>query len=191
MLGKANNILSSDSSIRTALEKLTLLGETLTLFIVDPNSILIGVVTDGDIRRGLIKGCELDEAVIKIMNKNFKSINEDQLSVELIDDLKKSSAKIIPILDKNNRIVRFVNISEIKSVLPVHAIIMAGGKGERLLPLTLDTPKPMLEVCGKPIIEHNIDLLAKYGIGNLHISVNYLKDAIKKDSIIKKLRRKK
>lgn len=180
MLGKANNILSSDSSIRTALEKLTLLGETLTLFIVDPNSILIGVVTDGDIRRGLIKGCELDEAVIKIMNKNFKSINEDQLSIKLIDDLKKSSAKIIPILDKNNRIVRFVNISEIKSVLPVHAIIMAGGKGERLLPLTLGTPKPMLEVCGKPIIEHNIDLLAKYGIVNLHISVNYLKDAIKK-----------
>jgi dTDP-glucose pyrophosphorylase/CBS domain-containing protein len=179
MLEKANNILTSDSSIRTALEKLTLLGETLTLFIVDPNSILIGVVTDGDIRRGLIKGCELDEAVIKIMNKKFKSINEDQLSIELIDDLKKSSAKIIPILDKNNKIVRFVNISKIKSVLPVHAIIMAGGKGERLLPLTLDTPKPMLEVCGKPIIEHNIDLLAKYGIGNLHISVNYLKDIIK------------
>jgi dTDP-glucose pyrophosphorylase/CBS domain-containing protein len=179
MLRRANNILSSDSSIRNALEKLTLLGETLTLFIVDTNSILIGVVTDGDIRRGLIKGCQLDEVVVKIMNKNFKSINEDQLSIELIDDLKRSSAKIIPILDKHNRIVRFVNISEIKSVLPVHAIIMAGGKGERLLPLTLDTPKPMLEVNGKPIIEHNIDLLAKYGIGNLHISVNYLKDTIK------------
>ena len=75
--------------------------------------------------------------------------------------------------------MRFVNISELKTFLPVHAIIMAGGKGERLLPLTLDTPKPMLEVNGKPIIEHNIDLLAKYGIGNLHISVNYLKDTIK------------
>lgn len=179
MLGKANNILTSNSTIRSALEKLTLLGETLTLFIIDPNSILIGVVTDGDIRRGLIKGCELDEVVVDIMNKNFKSINEDQLSIELIDDLKKSSAKIIPILDKQNRIVRFVNILEIKSFLPVDAIIMAGGKGERLLPLTLDTPKPMLEVNGKPIIEHNIDLLAKYGIGNLHISVNYLKDKIK------------
>jgi dTDP-glucose pyrophosphorylase len=179
MLKKANNILSSDSSIRHALEKLTLLGEALTLFIIDPNSILIGVVTDGDIRRGLIKGCELDEEVVKIMNKDFKFINEDQLSIELIADLKRSSVKIIPILDKYNRIVRFVNISEIKSVLPVHAIIMAGGKGERLLPLTLETPKPMLKVNGKPIIEHNIDLLVKYGIGNLHISVNYLKDEIK------------
>ncbi len=179
MLEKANNILFSDSSIRTALEKLTLLGETLTLFIVDPDSVLIGVVTDGDIRRGLIKGYALDESVVKVMNKNFKYINEDQLSIDFIDDLKKSSAKIIPILDKHKRIVRFVNISEIKSVLPVHAIIMAGGKGERLLPLTLDTPKPMLEVNGKPIIEHNIDLLAKYGIVNLHISVNYLKEEIK------------
>ena len=75
--------------------------------------------------------------------------------------------------------MRFVNISELKTFLPVHAIIMAGGKGERLLPLTLDTPKPMLEINGKPIIEHNIDLLTKYGIGNLHISVNYLKDKIK------------
>lgn len=178
MLKKASNILSSDSTIRNALEKLTILGETLTLFIVDLNSILIGVVTDGDIRRGLIKGCELDEPVINIMNKNFKFINEEQLSIDFFDDLKKSSAKIIPILDNYNRIVRFVNISEIKSVLPVHAIIMAGGKGERLLPLTLNIPKPMLEVNGKPIIEHNIDLLVKYGIGNLHISVNYLKEKI-------------
>jgi len=179
MLDKANNIISSVSTIRTALEKLTLLGEALTLFVIDPTSVLIGVVTDGDIRRGLIRGCKLEESVETIMNKNFKSINEEQLTSEVVDDLKKSSAKIIPILDKNQRIVRFVNISEINSVLPVHAIIMAGGKGERLMPLTITTPKPMLKVNGKPIIEHNIDLLTKYGIGNLHISVNYLKDTIK------------
>ena len=179
MLSKANNILASDSTIRTALEKLTLLGETLTLFITDTNSKLVGVVTDGDIRRGLIKGCELEDSVVKIMNKNFKYVNEGELTIEEINELKTSSVKIIPILDIDQRIVRFLNISEIKSLLPVHAIIMAGGKGERLLPLTLDIPKPMLEVNGKPIIEHNIDLLLKYGIGNLHISVNYLKNKIK------------
>jgi dTDP-glucose pyrophosphorylase len=179
MLSKANNILASDSTIRTALEKLTLLGESLTLFIIDTNFKLIGVVTDGDIRRGLIKGRELEEPVVKVMNKNYKFINEEELTIEEINELKKSSVKIIPVLDNEKRIVRFVNITEIKSFLPVHAIIMAGGKGERLLPLTLDTPKPMLKVCGKPIIEHNIDLLAKYGISNLHISVNYLKDTIK------------
>ena len=179
MLVKANNILSSDSTIRTALEKLTLLGEALTLFIIDQDSILIGVVTDGDIRRGLINNCKLDDSVIEIMNKKFKSINEAQLRIESINDLKKSNARIIPILDNFKRIIRFINISDIKTLLPVHAIIMAGGKGERLLPLTLNNPKPMLEVSGKPIIEHNIDLLTKYGIGDFHISVNYLKDKIK------------
>lgn len=179
MLNKQNNILSSESTIKTALEKLTLLGDALTLFIIDPTSVLVGVVTDGDIRRGLIRGCKLEDSVVEIMNKNFRSINEVQLTIQTVDELKKSSAKIIPILDKNQRIIRFVNISEINSVLPVHAIIMAGGKGERLMPLTITTPKPMLEVNGKPIIEHNIDLLTKYGISNLHISVNYLKDSIK------------
>jgi dTDP-glucose pyrophosphorylase len=179
MLVKANNILTSDSNIRTALEKLSLLGETLTLFIIDEDFVLIGVVTDGDIRRGLINNLKLDDSVIKIMNIKFKSIFENQLTIESINDLKKSSARIIPILDSFNRIVRFINISNIKTLLPVHAIIMAGGKGERLIPLTTENPKPMLEVNGKPIIEHNIDLLKKYGIGNLHISVNYLKDKIK------------
>lgn len=179
MLSIVKNILSSDSTIRTALEKLTLLGESLTLFIVNSNSQLIGVVTDGDIRRGLIKGCILEDSVMEIMNKNFKSINEENFTIELIQDLKISSAKIIPILDNEQKIIRFINIAELKSLLPVHAIIMAGGKGERLLPLTLVKPKPMLEVNGKPIIEHNIDLLSKYGIGNMHISVNYLKEKIK------------
>ena len=70
MLIKANNILSSDSNIRNALEKLSLLGETLTLFIIDQNSVLIGVVTDGDIRRGLINNLKLDDSVVKIMNNN-------------------------------------------------------------------------------------------------------------------------
>jgi dTDP-glucose pyrophosphorylase len=179
MLVEDKNIISSVSTIRAALEKLSQLGDALTLFVIDSSSILIGVVTDGDIRRGLIRGCKLEESVVEIMNRNFKSLNENQLTSEVVDDLNKSSAKIIPILDNNQRIVRFINISKINSVLPVHAIIMAGGKGERLMPLTITTPKPMLEVNGKPIIEHNIDLLTKYGIGNLHISVNYLKDTIK------------
>ena len=69
MLSKANNILSSDSTIRSALQKLTMLGETLTLFIIDHNSILIGVVTDGDIRRGLLHGFSLNTPIEKILNK--------------------------------------------------------------------------------------------------------------------------
>jgi NDP-sugar pyrophosphorylase family protein len=101
-------------------------------------------------------------------------MNFDQISL-----LKKTSANIIPVLTKEKKILRFINLNEIKAILPIDAIIIAGGRGERLMPLTTDTPKPMLKVGGKPILEHNIDFLKKYGITNIHISVNYLKNTIK------------
>jgi dTDP-glucose pyrophosphorylase len=179
MISKLTHIISIATTIRQALEKLTALGEDLTLFIVDNHEVLSGVITDGDIRRGLIKGITLDEAVSNIMNINFKYIFENEMSFELIDQLKKSSVKIIPVLCEDKKVLRFINVSDIKSFLPLDAVIIAGGRGERLLPLTKDLPKPMLNIGNKPILEHNIDLLSKYGISNIYISVNYLKNCIK------------
>ena len=179
MISKFTHIISINTTIRQALEKLTALGEDLTLFIIDHHEVLSGVITDGDIRRGLIKGITLDEAVSNIMNINFKFIFENEMSFELIDQLKKSSVKIIPVLCEDKKVLRFINVSEIKSYLPLDAVIIAGGRGERLLPLTKDLPKPMLNIGDKPILEHNIDLLSKYGISNIYISVNYLKNCIK------------
>ena len=91
MISKHTHIININSTIRQALEKLTALGEDLTLFIVDHQEVLSGVITDGDIRRGLIKGITLDEAVSNIMNINFKYIFENEISFELINQLKKSS----------------------------------------------------------------------------------------------------
>jgi NDP-sugar pyrophosphorylase family protein len=87
--------------------------------------------------------------------------------------------RIIPIIDTKNRVVNVINFREIKSYLPIDVVIMAGGKGQRLLPLTEQTPKPMLKVGEKPIIEHNIDRLALFGIDDFWISINYLGDQIK------------
>jgi dTDP-glucose pyrophosphorylase len=179
MINKETNILGQDFTIRSALEKLTTLGENLTLFIVNNEEILVGAITDGDIRRGLIKGLTLEDKVSRIMNKNFKFIREGNTSIESINKLQSSGIKIVPVLDRCNKILRFVNLNLLKTILPIDAVIMAGGKGERLMPLTKDKPKPMLEVSGKPILEHNIDLLANYGVYNIHISVNYLSDQIK------------
>ncbi len=80
----------------------------------------------------------------------------------------------MPTVDAEGVIRSIINLNEIKTILPLHAIIMAGGKGERLLPLTKAIPKPMLKVGDKPIIEHNIDQLKSYGIQHYHIGVNYL-----------------
>ena len=179
MINKNSHTINKNAKIRQALEKLTALGENLTLFTIDDKGELLGVITDGDIRRGLIKGFSLDDDISNIMNKNFKFIYDNEISFEVIASLRKTSVKIIPILERDNKILRFINLSEIKAILPIDAVLIAGGKGERLLPLTKNMPKPMLNIGSKPILEHNIDFLSKYGITNFHISVNYLKNIIK------------
>lgn len=179
MIKKELHIIGQNASLKSALEKLTLLGENLTLFVIDTEEALIGVITDGDIRRGLVKGVLLDQAVSMVMNRKFRFLKSNQFSFNEIKKLQASSVKVIPILDENLRIKRVINLSVIKSLLPVDAVIMAGGRGERLMPLTKDKPKPMLEISGKPIIERNIDLLATYGIQNMIVTVHYLGDQIK------------
>ena len=80
----------------------------------------------------------------------------------------------IPILDEQNHVVDVVNLQKFKSKLPIDAVLMAGGKGERLRPLTEKTPKPLLEVGGKCIIDHNVDRLISYGVQHVNVTVNYL-----------------
>jgi dTDP-glucose pyrophosphorylase/CBS domain-containing protein len=179
MISINSHTINKNSTIRQALEKLTALGENLTLFIIEENEVLLGVITDGDIRRGLIKGFSLDDIISCIMNVDFKFILENEISFDIVKQLKKSSVKIIPVLSEDKKIQRFINLSDLKAILPIDAVIIAGGKGERLMPLTKNTPKPMLNIGLKPILEHNIDFLSQYGITQFHISVNYLKNIIK------------
>jgi NDP-sugar pyrophosphorylase family protein len=93
-------------------------------------------------------------------------------------EFRKNEYEVIPIVDSQNKVVDIINFREKRSYLPVEAVIMAGGKGQRLLPLTLSKPKPLLCVGDKPIIEYNIDRLSLYGIKDFWISINYLGDQI-------------
>ena len=105
------------------------------------------------------------------MNINFKYLIENKFSFEEIIRLREESVKIIPFIDEEFKIKRIENINSVKSLLPVDVVLMAGGRGERLMPLTANKPKPMLEVSGKPILERNIELLASYGIHNIYIEI--------------------
>jgi len=178
MIKKELHIISQNASIRYCMEKLTALGENLTLFVINDNDQLVGVITDGDIRRGIIFGISIDEAVGGIMNTNFKYLQENKFSYDAVIKLKESSVKVIPIIDESFKIKKIVNIAVLKSFLPVDAVLMAGGRGERLMPLTANKPKPMLEINGKPILERNIELLSSYGVHNFFISVFYLANQI-------------
>lgn len=174
-----NFILFQHTSAREALRKLDMLGVNgSVLFIVNPQNKVLGTLTDGDIRRGLIKNLHIDDVVDHFMNPNFHFLTEGAFTNKDISKLKKQKINFAPLLNKQGEMIRVVDISALRSYLPLHAVIMAGGKGERLKPLTLATPKPMLIVGDKPIIEHNIDRLIQYGIQHITISVCYLKEQI-------------
>jgi len=167
-------LISVNSSIKEALQKLNLLTLNLTLFVVDEKHTVVGTITDGDIRRGLIKGIDINTGVHQIMNKNFHFINKYNYTISHIDEIRKLGINLIPVVDDHKKLLRLVDLSENISLLPLDAVIMAGGEGRRLRPLTDNIPKPLLIIGIKPIIEHNIDRLVNYGIENIHISINYL-----------------
>ncbi|MGB1296262.1 MAG: nucleotidyltransferase family protein [Flavobacteriales bacterium] len=172
-----NHILK-EKSIREALKRINeLLG--MTLFVVDENNVVLGTVTDGDIRRYLINDGEISDSVEKIMSTSFTFLSESNLKIEEFSNLRNKSIRFVPLLDDKGCLVKTIDLEKQKSLLPLEAVLMAGGKGTRLRPMTLTTPKPLLEVGGKPIIEYNIDRLIEFGVRKIYISVNYLKDQLK------------
>jgi dTDP-glucose pyrophosphorylase len=170
-----NNYLLSDSdSIRVALERLNIIPQDLTVFVLDKNKKLRGSITDGDIRRGLLNGLTIEDSVTKVMQTSFKFISHDESNIKLVREYKEKGIKLIPKLDAEGKLISLIDLKKVKSILPIHAFIMAGGEGRRLLPYTKDCPKPLLEVGGKAIIRYNVERLALFGINHVTIVIKYL-----------------
>lgn len=166
-------------SVRKALVKLNGLGLDAILFVVNKDFKLIGSLTDGDIRRGLIKGYNINDEVQLFIQENPKYIKNELIDINEIIQFRKNRFKLIPIVDDDFKVINILNFRLVKSFIPVDVVIMAGGRGERLRPLTDEVPKPLLKVGDKTIIEHNIDRLISYGVLKYHITLGYLPDLIK------------
>lgn len=173
-----DHLILSGSSIKSALIQLDILASDAIMFVVNEHDQLIGSLTDGDVRRGLIKGYSIDQPVDDIIQPNPKYIKKGNADIERIISYREGSFRILPIVDSENKIVNVINFREVRSYLPVDAVIMAGGRGQRLKPLTDITPKPLLKVGDKPIMEHNLHRLTLYGIDDFWISVKYLGEQI-------------
>jgi len=173
------HLINEGTKIKKALVQLSLLSPDLILFVVDKNNKLLGSITDGDIRRGLIKGINLNDQIDGIIQRDTKYIKIGDLEIQKIIDYKQDLIQIVPILNEKKEIQRIISFREYFSLLSIDVVIMAGGKGERLRPLTEHTPKPLLNVGDRSIIEHNINRFIKYGITNFWISINYRGDLIK------------
>lgn len=169
-----NQFILQDKKLLDALSQLNNLDKELTLFVLNEQNQLVGTMTDGDIRRALISGKDINSSVSESMQRNFRYLKQFEFNQEKLFSFKESKISALPILDENNKVIRILELNKIKALLPVDAVIMAGGRGERLRPLTDTTPKPMLPVGGVPIIERNIDRLISYGIHSITISIKYL-----------------
>lgn len=173
-------LIDESSTIKDALKSLNgLSSNSLVLFVINKESQIIGSLTDGDIRRGLLRDKRLNDCVVNIMNRKFKYLTRNT-SIDIIKKYKEINIKVLPLLDENSCLVKIVDLTQIKSILPIDAVLMAGGKGERLRPLTEKTPKPLIQLGGKAIIDYNIDRLISYGIENINVTVNYLGEQIEK-----------
>lgn len=168
------HLIPSGSTIKQGLIKLDLLAKDAILFVVDNNDKLIGSLTDGDFRRAFINGTTIDKFVDDVIQTHPKSIKKGDKDIQKIIEYREGNYRILPVIDLDEKVVNVINFREIKSYLPIDVVIMAGGRGQRLQPLTDTIPKPLLKVGNKAIMEHNVDRLALYGIDDFWVSVKYL-----------------
>lgn len=173
-----DHLIYSGSTIKQALIKLDLLAKDAILFVVDDSDKLIGSLTDGDFRRAFINGATIDKVVNDFIHTHPKIIRKGDKDIQKIIAYREGNFRILPIIDNDDKIVNVINFREKKSYLPVDVVIMAGGRGQRLQPLTNTIPKPLLKVGDKAIMEYNVDRLALYGIDDFWVSVKYLGEQI-------------
>lgn len=143
--------------------------------VVDDQKRLIGTITDGDIRRGLLKGLSTSDTVDQIMSKKFISFQEGVPLEQVVKTMHEQKIARIPKLNSEGQVIGVETIEELTEVKQKdnHVVLMVGGLGSRLGELTNDCPKPMLKVGGRPILETIIENFKDHGFRNFHLSVNY------------------
>ena len=177
-------ILKLNDTIQTAIMVLDeVSAESLRIVvIVDENERLIGTVTDGDIRRGLIKRFSMDTAITKIMSTNPIVAFESDDKQQIFSKMKELDVFSIPIIDSDRKIVGIETLTNLleKNKYDNPVLLMAGGFGERLKPLTEHLPKPLLKLGGKPILEHILEQFIASGFHDFYISIYYKAEIVKK-----------
>ena len=178
---KENITISEITSIKQAMKLLNKTGENC-LLVVDENKKLLGTVTDGDLRRSILKGVNYHSTIQESYNRNPFVLESDKFSdKEAGKIMTRNKVDLLPILDSKEKIMDYITWEQLfgnksgKSgqVLKIPVVIMAGGRGTRMEPFTKVLPKPLVPVHEKTIIEHIIELFTKLGCSEFHITVNY------------------
>ena len=155
---------------------------TQTLIVVDAQDRLIGTVSDGDFRRAVLRSVAMDAGVETIANTEPKTLPVDASMDSIRDAMAGLGVRYLPLVDPAGRVAGVAGLDAPAVAAPENphwTVLMAGGKGARLRPLTEDRPKPLLEVGGKPILELMIESLARQGFRRFYVSVNYKAQMVK------------
>jgi len=172
-------LISDGARIRDAMQAIES-GAAEIALVVDHVGRLVGALSDGDIRRSLLQGASLDSGVTQYVNRNIRVAREGTGRAEVLDMMRAYCIQQIPIIGESNTLVGLHLLQEILGAVerPNWAVIMAGGRGSRMGPVTQKIPKPLLPVAGRPILERLVLHLVGYGFRRIFVSVHYLGDMI-------------
>lgn len=171
--------IAAEATLMEALGKLNALsGGAMTLFVEDESGRLVGTLTDGDIRRALLGGVSLEATANAVCHKKFRSVSATDIDPAELRRFRSEGICLVPVVDSEGRLSSILDISGRRTYLPLRAVLMAGGKGERLRPATLTTPKPLLQIEGKAIIDYNVEALAACGIEDITVATGYLAEQL-------------
>lgn len=173
-------LLTPTCCVKDALAVLDAVAARIAL-VVDTEGHLLGTVTDGDIRRGLLVGRGLNASLVAVMNANPKTATPEHTRGEAIEVMNRLSILHLPIVDSHRRLIGLHLLSELldNPKCDNWVLLMAGGEGRRLHPVTRDTPKPLLSLGGRPILETTLSRFMEHGFHKFFISVNYLGEQIR------------
>lgn len=173
--GHERVLIGDEATIRDAIGIIEAASFQIAL-VVKEDGLLLGTVTDGDIRRGLLRGLGLDDVVAQVMNRRPITARVGTSRDELLALMTTRMIKQIPLVDADGRIVGLElldNLLRGPAVNDNPVVILAGGLGTRLHPLTENTPKPLLKVGGQPVLELIVNQFRAYGFHKLFISINH------------------
>ena len=186
-MNKNQNTIYKNLTITKALERLSKV-KTKCLIVIDKKGIVIGTLTDGDIRRSLIESKDLNNQVGNICNKDFLFFKPQVSKSKIYETFQKTKTPLIPVLD-NKKIVKIFYIDEVLNDKKINfsngilknleVAIMAGGRGQRLNPFSELLPKPLIPINGKPVIDHLIEKFLDIGVKKIYVTINYKKNIIK------------
>lgn len=172
-------LIAPNTAIREAINAIEISVAKIAL-VVDSHRKLLGTVTDGDIRRGILRGISLEDSIQAVMNEHPAVAGLDESRNAILNRMRRERYRQMPIVDDDGRVVRVEVLTELledqKRDNPV--VLMAGGIGERLMPLTSMRPKPLLEIGNKPILESILESFVERGFHHFYISVNYKREML-------------